>query len=99
MKEGACNAADDLPDKTVRSTVCAQSGGGMIVRSAQTEAALLIPCAGRRNPIGCRILGGLLRIDDAPSLRGNSSIDGFAGRRGFKVHAVVAALFPLRGVL
>src|SRR6185437_3815902 len=54
---------------------------------------------GSRSPPDVWSLRRLLRIDHAPALRGNSSIHDFASRWGFKVHAIVAALLPLRSVL
>ena len=41
----------------------------------------------------------LLRVDHAPTLRGNGSIHGFAGRGGFELHTVFAALLALGRVL
>lgn len=41
----------------------------------------------------------LLRIDDAPTLSRDGSIDGLAGGGGFELRAIITALLPLWGAL
>ena len=45
------------------------------------------------------VLFRLLRVDHAPTLRRDGSIDGLAGGGGFELRAIVTTLLPLRGVL
>ena len=83
---------------------CAANAGGSDNSQAPDPEVrrLLTPvqCALPQEAIGrCWILCLLLRIDRAPALRGNSSIHDFAGRRGFEMLAIFAALLPLRSVL